>query len=175
LLLWGTLSDERTGDSVAPIFSLYTDRVENIVCSSTSIVACLSVAAGTCLSSRCLETNVVSEPFASNRCFSGSTVLALSKYGTILCSSLQSAPTFTARGPVASCYEEGGCRTWKHLTASVRGDLCPCSRDTAHQSQVTAFSDVTPYGLVGSRQDYETEDGTGQSETVGLKFVPVLF
>jgi hypothetical protein len=28
----------------------------------------------------CLETNVVSEPYASNGCFSGSTVLALSKY-----------------------------------------------------------------------------------------------
>jgi hypothetical protein len=29
---------------------------------------------------RCLETNVIWEPFASNGCFSGSTVLALSKY-----------------------------------------------------------------------------------------------
>jgi hypothetical protein len=32
---------------------------------------------------RCLETNVVSEPFASNSCFSGPTVLALTKYVTI--------------------------------------------------------------------------------------------
>jgi hypothetical protein len=31
----------------------------------------------------CLETNVVSEPFASNGCFSGSAVLALSKYATV--------------------------------------------------------------------------------------------
>jgi hypothetical protein len=45
---------------------------------STPINACVSVAAGTCLPSRCLEPNVVSEPFASNVCFSGSTVLALS-------------------------------------------------------------------------------------------------
>jgi hypothetical protein len=36
-----------------------------------------------CLPSRCLETNVVSEPFVSNGCFSGSTVLALSKYATV--------------------------------------------------------------------------------------------
>jgi hypothetical protein len=34
--------------------------------------------------SRCLEKNVVSEPFTSNGCFSDSTVLALSKYVTIL-------------------------------------------------------------------------------------------
>jgi hypothetical protein len=27
--------------------------------------------------------NVISEPFTSNGCFSGSTVLALSKYGTL--------------------------------------------------------------------------------------------
>jgi hypothetical protein len=60
-----------------------TYRVENTVCNSTSIVACVSVAAGTCLPSRCLEMNVVSRPFASNRCFSGSKILALNKYATI--------------------------------------------------------------------------------------------
>jgi hypothetical protein len=60
-----------------------THRVENTVSNGTSIVSCLSVSAGTCLPSRCLETNVVSEPFASNGCFSGSTVLALNKYATI--------------------------------------------------------------------------------------------
>jgi hypothetical protein len=38
---------------------------------------------GNVLPSRCLETKVVSEPFASNGCFSGSTVLALNKYATI--------------------------------------------------------------------------------------------
>jgi hypothetical protein len=32
---------------------------------------------------RCIETNVVSEPYASNGCFSGYTVLALSKYAII--------------------------------------------------------------------------------------------
>jgi hypothetical protein len=32
---------------------------------------------------RCLERNVVSEPFASNGCFSDSTVLAWSKYATV--------------------------------------------------------------------------------------------
>jgi hypothetical protein len=31
----------------------------------------------------CLETNVVSEPFTSNGCFSGSTVLVLCKYATV--------------------------------------------------------------------------------------------
>jgi hypothetical protein len=35
------------------------DRVENTVCSSTSIVACVPVAAGRCLPSRCLETALV--------------------------------------------------------------------------------------------------------------------
>jgi hypothetical protein len=59
------------------------DRVENAFSNSTSIVVCLSVAAGTCLPSRCLEMNVVSEKFASYSCFSGSTVLALSKYDTV--------------------------------------------------------------------------------------------
>jgi hypothetical protein len=63
---------------------LCTNQVENTVSNSTSIVACVSVAAGTCLRSRCLEMNVVAEPFASKGCFSGSTVLALSKYDTIL-------------------------------------------------------------------------------------------
>jgi hypothetical protein len=33
---------------------------------------------------RCLETNVVSEPFASNDCFYGFTVLSFRKYATIL-------------------------------------------------------------------------------------------
>jgi hypothetical protein len=32
---------------------------------------------------RCIETNVVSEPFASNDCFSAPTVLALRKYATL--------------------------------------------------------------------------------------------
>jgi hypothetical protein len=62
---------------------LCTDRVKNTVSSNTYIVACVSIAAGTCSPSRCLETNVVSEPFASNGCFSGSTVLAFSQYATI--------------------------------------------------------------------------------------------
>jgi hypothetical protein len=60
-----------------------TDRVENTVSNSTSVVACVSVAAGTYLLSRCLEMNVVSESFARNSCFSGSTGLALSKYATV--------------------------------------------------------------------------------------------
>jgi hypothetical protein len=34
--------------------------------------------------SRCLVTNVISEPFASNGGFYGSTVLGFSKYGTVL-------------------------------------------------------------------------------------------
>jgi hypothetical protein len=42
-----------------------------------------AVVAGMCLPSRCLETNVVLEPFASNVCFCGSTVLALSKHATV--------------------------------------------------------------------------------------------
>jgi hypothetical protein len=53
------------------------DRVENTVSKITSIVSCLSVGAGTRLPNRCLETNVVSEPFAT------STALALNKYATI--------------------------------------------------------------------------------------------
>jgi hypothetical protein len=36
------------------------------------------------LRSRCIETKVLSEPFASNSRFSGSTVAALSKYARIL-------------------------------------------------------------------------------------------
>jgi hypothetical protein len=57
---------------------------ENPISNNTSIVACVSVAAGMCLPSRCLETNVVSEPFANNGCFCGSTVLSLSNYATTL-------------------------------------------------------------------------------------------
>jgi hypothetical protein len=37
-----------------------------------------------CLPSRCLETNVVSELFSNNGYFSMSTVLAFSKYATLL-------------------------------------------------------------------------------------------
>jgi hypothetical protein len=46
-------------------------------CLSTDVVFCL-------FRDRCPETNVVSEPFATNDCYSGPTVLALSEYGTIL-------------------------------------------------------------------------------------------
>jgi hypothetical protein len=49
----------------------------------TTDVITLFVSVGTCLPNRCPETNVVSEPFASNGCFSGSAVLALSEYATI--------------------------------------------------------------------------------------------
>jgi hypothetical protein len=70
-------------DSVATVVFLITSfhgPNRKTVCNSTSIVACLSVAVGACLPSYCLETTVVWEPFASNGCFSGSIVLALSKY-----------------------------------------------------------------------------------------------
>jgi hypothetical protein len=54
-------------DSVGPlsfrISTFCTDRVKNTVSNSISIVACASVATGTCLSSRYLEMKVVSEPF----------------------------------------------------------------------------------------------------------------
>jgi hypothetical protein len=45
----------------------------------SSIVVFEFVAAEICLPSRVLETNVVTEPFAGNGCFSGSTVFALKK------------------------------------------------------------------------------------------------
>jgi hypothetical protein len=60
-------------DSVAQIIFLIT----------SSIFPCLSVAAVTSLQSRCLEMNVISESFASNGYFSGSVILALSRYVTI--------------------------------------------------------------------------------------------
>jgi hypothetical protein len=59
------------------------NQVENTVSKGTSVVALVSFTKGMCLPSRCLETNVVSEPFASNVYFSGSTVFALRKYATI--------------------------------------------------------------------------------------------
>jgi hypothetical protein len=68
---------------VSSLQPLFTDRVENTVSKSASIVACVSVAAGTCVRSRCLETNVVPKLLASYSCFSGSTILALNKYATI--------------------------------------------------------------------------------------------
>jgi hypothetical protein len=67
-----------------PYNSSTRTTVETLVSNITSIVTGVSVAAGMCLSSRCLETNVVSEPFASNGYFYSSTVLALSKYATLL-------------------------------------------------------------------------------------------
>jgi hypothetical protein len=70
-----------------PISLIYnpfcTDRVGNTVSNSSSIVACLFLAAGSFLPSRCLEMDVVSDSFTSNGSFSGSAVLALSKYATI--------------------------------------------------------------------------------------------
>jgi hypothetical protein len=39
-----------------PVIPLCTDRVENKISNSTSIVECVSVAAGTFLPSHCLET-----------------------------------------------------------------------------------------------------------------------
>jgi hypothetical protein len=70
LLIWGALSDERTGLSftmynelfllqLSSLQPLWTDWVENTVSSSTSIAACVFVAAGKCLPSRCLETVLV--------------------------------------------------------------------------------------------------------------------
>jgi hypothetical protein len=70
-------------DKVAPIIFLCADRVENTVSNSTSIVAYVSIAAGTCLPSRCLGTNVVSEQLLAKSCFSGFVVLALNKYAAI--------------------------------------------------------------------------------------------
>jgi hypothetical protein len=67
-----------------PYNSSARTTVENAIPNNTSIVACVSVAAGMCLPSCCLETNVVSEPFANNGCFCDSTVLDLNKYATIL-------------------------------------------------------------------------------------------
>jgi hypothetical protein len=58
------------------------DRVENTVSNSTSIIAFVSVAAGTCLPNSYLETNVVSEPFASNGCFSGLRIVGFLSFGT---------------------------------------------------------------------------------------------
>jgi hypothetical protein len=86
-----------------PYNSSKRTTVENSVSNSTSIVAWVSVAAGTCLPSRslaaavcscllklwCLETDVVPlsvlRPLPSNGYFSGFTVLGLSKYATVLC------------------------------------------------------------------------------------------
>jgi hypothetical protein len=85
-LLWPPATRRATVDALQ-LYSLQplcTDQAENTVFNSTFIAPYVSTASRTCLWSRCLETNVVSEPFTSNGCFSGSTVLALSKYVTIL-------------------------------------------------------------------------------------------
>jgi hypothetical protein len=73
-------------DFVAPVVFLITSlrglnrkHISNSIC----VYACLSIAMGMCLPSCCLETNVVTELFASSGCFSGSTVLLLSKCATI--------------------------------------------------------------------------------------------
>jgi hypothetical protein len=123
LLLWGALSDDRTGLSfiyaagssqhslsqarvpwnsrpyftvsdlrlpfsspLAPVVLLITPRhgpsrehrfQQSLYCSVR--IRC----SGNLLTSRCLETNVVSEPSVSSGCFSGSTILVSSKYDAI--------------------------------------------------------------------------------------------
>jgi hypothetical protein len=47
-----------------------------------SRISCLATDVAPLYRGCCLETNVISEPFASNGCFSDSTVFALSKYAT---------------------------------------------------------------------------------------------
>jgi hypothetical protein len=97
-------------DLVAPIILLTTPR-HSPRREHRSSISCVSVAVGICLPSsslaaavyscllricclakdsfrclfrgRCLETNIVSESFARNGCFSGSIVLALNKYSII--------------------------------------------------------------------------------------------
>jgi hypothetical protein len=70
-------------DLVAPVVFLITPRHgPHTKHSFQQYLYCcmLSVAAGT----YCLETNIVTDPFARNGCFSGSTVLALIQYAAIL-------------------------------------------------------------------------------------------
>jgi hypothetical protein len=79
-------NDNRLTDSVAPIFFLITPLhgpSKKRHFQHYLYFAWFAVAAETCLSSRCLYTNVISESFASNGSLSGSTVLALSKYPII--------------------------------------------------------------------------------------------
>jgi hypothetical protein len=67
----GSLPTELFLLQLSSVKYLCMDRVENTVSSSTSILAFLSFAAGTCLASRCLETAVVylfiSQSLHSNR------------------------------------------------------------------------------------------------------------
>lgn len=53
------------------------------VSNDISINACVCIAAGTCFPSCCLERNVVSQSFVNRGCFSGATVLTLSKYAIL--------------------------------------------------------------------------------------------
>jgi hypothetical protein len=82
LLIWGAISNERTGlsfSSCPPYNPSARTTVEAPVSNSTSTVARRNLF----VCDLSVETNVVSEPLASNGCFSGSTILALSKYSTI--------------------------------------------------------------------------------------------
>jgi hypothetical protein len=57
-----TVSDSRPTDSCfsrPPYNPVCADRVENTVFNGTSILSCVSVAAGTCLPNHCLETALV--------------------------------------------------------------------------------------------------------------------
>jgi hypothetical protein len=47
---------------------------------------------------RCVEMNAVSELFASNGCFSGSAILALSKYATVILNISCRTMAYTAYG-----------------------------------------------------------------------------
>jgi hypothetical protein len=67
----------------------------------------LSVAAWTCLPWRCLETDIVLEPFDSNCYISGFTVLAFSKCDTVFCGSGGVVPcicNLSTRGWTASAH-----------------------------------------------------------------------
>jgi hypothetical protein len=81
-----TLSRLSRNGSRSSLYNLGTDRIENIAFHRSSIVACASLAAITWrLMNHYLPMSVVAEPFSSNGRFSASTVLALSKYGTVCC------------------------------------------------------------------------------------------
>jgi hypothetical protein len=102
---------------VAPFIFLITrlqDRLENTVYNGTFVVVCLSVVAGTCLPKLCLETNVVSEQFASNGCFSDSTVHGSRKYANILWRNYISVFETRGSGIMSTVNIPGQCKIWPY-------------------------------------------------------------
>jgi hypothetical protein len=81
----------------APIVSLCTDRIENTVSNSNSIVTCVFTTAITCLPIRCLETGGITPVFI---CLSSGRCIAMAELTTVCFNLLSRDPQYLRKNNI---------------------------------------------------------------------------